>query len=350
MAKNIQVGVLLFYYYRDNSISWYETRIHLFPILSNASLKSFLKILTYFFSMLLGATLVGIFLPATPKASTSHLFAKVKMDSLLKNVEPPRLILVGGSNISLSINSQLLKDSLRVNPINTGISWDIGFQYMFDNTLKYVGPGDIIVASLEYNQFYNGAVFGGEHLMRTIFDVAPEEFFHLSIRQFLNILPDIPYYAFSKYNVSEYFFKRNPLEIYYSEATNQYGDNFKHWNLSSTVVQPLDPLPATYDEYAFDVLAEFESAIIEKGAILLITFPAMQEASFEIQKEGIKAIEEEFKKRKFSLIGTPERYLMPNTLLFDAPYHLIKAGVDVRTKLLIEDLKIAREKFARDSN
>ena len=301
--------------------------------------KDFLKKLLLFLSVLVLLTVVGVLLPATPRASTSHLFFKLKMDSLLKNVKPPRLILLGGSNLSLSINSELLKDSLHLNPINTGISWDIGFQYMFDNTVKYVRPGDIIVASLEYEQFYDGKMFGGEHLLRTIFDVAPGEFFQLNFKQYVRMFPGIPYYAISKYNVGEYFFERDPSEIYDRGSINQYGDNCKHWSLPSKIVPVSDPLPAEYDEQAFDKLEEFESEIKAKGATLLFTFPALQESSFEIRKEGIKAIENAFRKRDFILVGSPERYLMPDALLFDNPYHLIKAGVDVRTNLLIQDLR-----------
>lgn len=30
---------------------------------------------------------------------------------------------------------------------------------------------------------------------------------------------------------------------------------------------------------------------------------------------------------------------MPDSLMFDSPYHLLKKGVDYKTQLLIEDLK-----------
>ena len=67
------------------------------------------------------------------------------MDVRLRNAASPRLILVGGSNLSLGINSQMLKDSLALNPINTGISVGIGLCYMLDNTLKHVRKNDIVV-------------------------------------------------------------------------------------------------------------------------------------------------------------------------------------------------------------
>ena len=256
-------------------------------------MKSFVTKLTSFLAILLLLTVFGVLLPPTPRASTSHMFAKLKMDSLLGHVKSPRLILVGGSNLSLSINSQLLKDSSGLNPINTGISWDIGLLYMFDNTLKYVKEGDIVIASMEYNQFFNNVMFGGEDLVRTIFDVSPREFFHLRFRQLYNIAPHIPYYAFSKFNPREYLFTRDPFEIYDRNAINQYGDNCKHWNLASRDVRPIDPLPLVLNEYALNILSRFESDIRHKGARLYLTFPALQQTSFELEEKKIKAIEKD---------------------------------------------------------
>jgi hypothetical protein len=307
-------------------------------------MKSFIKKLIQFSAILFLMVTIGAVIPPTPRASTSHLFGKLKMDSLLENVATPRLILIGGSNLSLTINSQLLKDSLGFNPINTAISWNIGFVYMFDNTLEYVRPGDVIVASIEYNQFYNKAMFGGGDLVRIIFDVSRDDLFKLRRKQYPYVVYNLPYYSFTKYKPTEYIFKRNPSEVYDRDATNQYGDLCKHWTLSSRIVNPQGPLPAKYDKQAFEILNELKSAIERKGALLLITFPALQERTFKNQETGIKDIERELKSRNFTLAGTPERYVMPDALLFDTPYHLIKAGVDLRTKLLIADLKLAMKR------
>lgn len=304
-------------------------------------MKPFIKKLFQFSAILFLMVTIGAVLPPTPRASTSHLFGKLKMDSLLKNAASPRLILIGGSNLSLTINSQLLKDSLGFNPINTAISWSIGFVYMFDRAFEYVRPGDVIVASIEYDQFYNKAMFGGDDLVRTIFDVSREDLFKLRGRQYSCMVSNLPYYSFTKYKPTEYIFKRNPEEVYDREATNQYGDNCKHWNLSSRIVDPVEPLPTKYDKQAFEILSEFKTAIERKGAFLFITFPAFQQSSFKNQEAGIRDIEKEFKRRNFSLVGSPKSYVMPDALLFDTPYHLIKAGVDLRTKLLIADLKLA---------
>src|SRR5688572_5311242 len=107
----------------------------------NSMMVPFLKNLLYFISTIIMAIGIGIFMPPTPRAATAHLFSSIDKDLLLKNAQPPRIILVGGSNLSMSLNSQLLKDSLGLNPVNTGLSASIGLLYMLDHTLRYVKAG-----------------------------------------------------------------------------------------------------------------------------------------------------------------------------------------------------------------
>jgi hypothetical protein len=39
------------------------------------------------------------------------------------------------------------------------------------------------------------------------------------------------------------------------------------------------------------------------------------------------------------ILGSPERYEFPDTLIFNAVYHLTKKGLDLRTNNLIADLR-----------
>ena len=82
--------------------------------------------------------MLGLLLPATPRASKSLLFANQKKDELLQRVKSPRMIFVGGSNLSFGLNSQIIKNELNINPINTAVHAAIGVRYMF--CLLYTSP------------------------------------------------------------------------------------------------------------------------------------------------------------------------------------------------------------------
>ena len=108
--------------------------------------------------LLLPVVLVVAFAIATPPVSKSlsgsYLFAGKQKDFLLATVESPRIIFIGGSNLAFGTNSQMIKDSLGLNPVNTGLHASLGLKYMLDNTYRYIKKGDIVVVAPEYEHFY----------------------------------------------------------------------------------------------------------------------------------------------------------------------------------------------------
>lgn len=134
-------------------------------------MRRFINKIAIFILPIIVVFILGVFLPTTPRASKSLLMASVNKNLLLQNTPSPRIIFVGGSNLSFGLNSQMIKDSLQINPINTAIEASIGIQFMIDNTLEYVQDGDIVVLVPEYFIYYRSLNLGSKELMRTILDV-----------------------------------------------------------------------------------------------------------------------------------------------------------------------------------
>ncbi len=283
---------------------------------------------------------IGVILPQTPRASRAHILAQRDKDSLLREVSPPRLILIGGSNTSMSLNSQMVYDSLGLYPVNTGLSASIGLFYMLDNTLRYVKAGDVVIVCPEYSQFYEDLAMGTEDLLRIVLDKSPRELGHLHFRQLSNSLKYLPKYALAKFKPSEYLFYENENEVYLRSSFNHYGDMTTHWFLEGRSFATLPPLVhAQYDSYVIDYLHQFKKSVEEKGAQLYITFPALHEPSFDQDSIEINRLAKSLQDGGFTLLGSPSRYRMPDSILFDTPYHLIQPGVNHRTHLLMEDLR-----------
>ena len=77
-------------------------------------MRRFILQLIWFLMPIVILFVVGLLLPATPRASKSLLVANLQKDSLLENTKPPRVIFVGGSNLSFGLNSQMIKESLNM--------------------------------------------------------------------------------------------------------------------------------------------------------------------------------------------------------------------------------------------
>ena len=168
-------------------------------------MKRFLIRISLFSLLLLLVVIIGFVLPVTPRASKSLLYAKIKKDSLLINTISPRIIFVGGSNLSFGINSSVIKDSLNLNPINTAIHASIGLEYMMDNTIQYIREGDIIILAPEYSHFYGRSIYGGEELLRTVADIDLSKLLTLKKEQLVNISKSLVKYSSSKFKPTEYW-------------------------------------------------------------------------------------------------------------------------------------------------
>lgn len=289
--------------------------------------------------------ILGLFLPATPRASKSLLFAEFKKDSLLKNTPSPRIIFIGGSNLSFGINSQTIKDELNLNPINTAIHAMIGLNYMLSNTIQYVKKGDIIILVPEYAHFYRDYNHGSQQLFRTIFDVNLSKIRLINPIQMLNMVKYIPKYTVSKFKLKEYINVREDT-FYGVNSFNQYGDTYTHWELERRKVKPFPKLQSKFNESVMEQIQEFQTEIEKRDAILLISFPGLQDASYFNMIEQIKKVEAEYIKNGFRILGSSKRYMIPDEMIFNTPYHLNKNGVDYRTGLLIEDFQKYNRQYA----
>ena len=290
----------------------------------------------------------GVIIPPTPRASRSLLFSKIDKDLLLSQTPTPRLILVGGSNFSFGINSQSIKEQLNVNPINTSIHASLGISYMLDSTLYYIKSSDVVIVSAEYSQYYGSWAYGGEELLRTVFDVSPETIKLLNRKQWLNIASFFPRFSFSKFKYSHYWlYEGDPAdEVYRRDSFNSYGDVHVHYFKAP---EKFDPTHPPMDVFNDDVIAELHSyqcKLNSMGANLLVTFPCLQARTFDLVRAQIARVESELKREGFLLLGTPERYRMPDEFMFNTPYHLNKEGADMRTRLLIEDFKRVQQQLS----
>lgn len=184
--------------------------------------------------------ITAVFLPSKSDKQ-NMLYSQIEKNNLLKNTIQHRIIFVGGSNLAFGLDSKRIKDSLHINPINTGIHINIGLKYMLSNTIKYVKTKDIIVLSIEYQQFYDSLANGETELFSLITDVIPQTKNQLDYKQCFKLISLIPEFAQSKLRPFVLFYKYPKdtiIGVYDRNAFNQYGDATVHWKLSGENPKP----------------------------------------------------------------------------------------------------------------
>ena len=85
----------------------------------------------------------------------------------------------------------------------------------------------------------------------------------------------------------------------------------------------------------------FDEKLKKIGATFFITFPVIQSSSFDLIRDEVATVEAALSDSDINILGSSERYIVPDSLMFNSPYHPNKFGVDQRTKLFLEDLKQA---------
>ncbi|MDR2814829.1 MAG: hypothetical protein LBB79_09300, partial [Prevotellaceae bacterium] len=298
-------------------------------------MKKFLIKIAIFTLFIILFLILGLALPVTPRASKSYFYSSIQKDSLLAHVDSPRMIFIGGSNVRMGLNSQMIKDSLNVNPINTGITSGLGIKFMFDNVGEYVKRGDVIIAPIEYVFYTYDYNYCAETLLRMIMDANKDYLHLLSFQQAFNLLAYMPRYVISKFDLRTYFnIETDPADPMF---LNKYGDECAHWNMENRHFEPYSRLDE-FNQQIIGKIKDFEKTVEQKGAKFYISYPPYNDRSFYKSSDIIAAIRSELEKN-FKVLGTPERYMMPDSLMFDSPYHLNGKGVNIRTSRLIEDFR-----------
>ncbi|MDN3643387.1 hypothetical protein QWY87_11795 [Lutimonas halocynthiae] len=300
-------------------------------------MRKFIVKIVIFFIVFGLIFLFGIMLPATPAAKNNMLAYKTQKDSLLANVASPRIIFVGGSNLVFGLDSERFKDEFSLNPINAGLAVNFGLYFMMEDVLTYIRPGDYIVLAPEYQHYYGKNAFGGNDLLRLLMDTDKDGFKNLSSGHIPNLMKAVPVYFLGKFNWNQYFYN-NDHNVYGKHIFNQYGDSNFHWGLKQRTFPLVNPLKGPINNSVIEAIKTFDNQIKDKGATLFVTYPGFQESSYQLIKNEIEMVQFALEKADLEILGTPKRYVMPDSLMFDQIYHLSKQGVDRRTSFLIEDL------------
>lgn len=275
--------------------------------------------------------------PVTPMRKNNMLNAIMQKDSMMENTPSPRLIIIGGSNVTFGFNSQIIKDSLHLNSINAGLHAGIGIIYSMNQAKPHLRKGDILIISPEYNQFYGNVGYGSQELLHVLFDVSLSNLRYLDLSNYKAFVGYLYYYIRSKTYIHEYTTYTKP--IYSDKAFNQYGDACLHWDTERRIFTPMQSTGGVLNLDVLQKMKAFINDVEQKGVVVYVAYPGIQDISFDFMKSDIKQMQQLYEEYGFKTLGTPEKFSMPDSLMFDTPFHLSKGGADLRTKLLIEDLK-----------
>lgn len=320
---------------------------------------------------LYSAIVAGVVVAPPRWGNNSGIAALIDKHQRLDTISSPKIVLIGGSNVSVGTDSKMIEDAVGRKVVNMGLGVSLGLRYMLTEVADQIKAGDILVVIPEYDFFWqtkksqsNAVVNGSSDLIhlvqifpRAVQWVMPS--YCRTPNHLYGVLEDLQ--AFLKFKMKFYknafeesgpshaqFFDSllKPKNTIYTHRTNYnaYGDFIGH--LGGVAPSKFDDnCLLNYDDSglnaeAFQVLTEFISLAHLKGAQVVIVPPPVPEESYALRKDTINRIFAGWKNMQGAiLLGTPQAYTFPKKEFFDSPYHLGARARCERTALLIHDLK-----------
>ena len=263
----------------------------------------------------------------------------------LQQSRSPKMILTGGSNVTFGVDSKTISDSLHMPVVNTAIHGGLGLAYMANNIIPYIKKGDCVVLIPEYENFYTNNFYGEMELVSLLFDVDKGERKWIGSLQWTYLLKYcIPYAAKKIGNTMWEKIQKNKdpnvPDIYSRNSFNEYGDAYIHWSLPDLSFNPIKKENnACVKQPVLNFIKDYKKRVEQKKATLIILPPVMESNSFDQLADIIEEIDSLLKKNGTPYACDPHRYRLPASYFFNTYYHTNKLGVDLRTKLLIENLQ-----------
>ena len=283
-----------------------------------------------------------------PAAPNSYFAAVVDKHQRLASLPSPKLAMIGGSGVALSVDSQAIQTAMGMPVVNMGLHAGLGLAFMLDEVDGHLTAGDVALVSPEY------ALLAGD-ADNTLTKAAV-----------LTYLPDPWHYLTSPFDAIRYFVQRAQLgrkafprwllgkpapdlAVYAGTRFNTFGDMVGH--LSQTGVFDVThwdptPLPAQrLNGAALSRLERFAARAREAGATVAFVHPALLDMAYERDRATIGAVDTAVRaiaaRTGMLVISNVQESLFSLGDIFDTPYHLNAAGRQKRTQRLIRGLQDA---------
>ncbi|ABW30942.1 hypothetical protein [Acaryochloris marina] len=275
-------------------------------------------------------------------AQKQYLAATIDKHALLKRQAKPRIIFVGGSNVAFGINSNFISSQLNHQPVNMGLHAALGLEYTLNEVEEKLASGDVVVVSLEYENFSN-------HLP----DI-PERLFNTIDNRFQNI-KFVPYYYAPVMLDKGQLYLGGVIRNVISTLTGTYelDKTYKRVNFSPVgdmmantgTPRDISKIKGTLEvtdssiQTALRIIQEFDQVAKDKGAQVYFSYPPLAENVYKDNSEAIGEISAALKdSSELDFIDTSKEMALQVNYFFDSEYHLNQAGALFRAKHIVNRL------------
>ena len=278
-------------------------------------------------------------LPEYDKGYNAALIDKVDR---LVSINEPKIVLLGNSNLTFGINSQMMEEELGMPVVNMGLHGGCGNAFHEEMSKYNIIPGDIYVLC--------HSSFGDNNRINDTMAVwsAIENHFKLwKILRFCDIkamAESFPVYLKKSLKLySSGTGNKDPGGVYSRTAFNKYGDIGVFREKGNFVFEERTDRTKISD-IAINRVNRLNAYITQRGATLVVAAYPIGNGKYEMDAQRIVDYQKELSRRlDCPVISNYADYLLNYIYFYNTELHLNTKGAEVRTTQLIKDLKNWRE-------
>ena len=280
-----------------------------------------------------------------PVDQNEYLLALFDKDARLAEKSPTgRIVFIGGSNLAFGVNSEEVEKAFDTKTINMGLAYDLGLKFMLHDIDNKLVAGDTVVIVPEYQNFFGNGLDGGQALANMIYYVDPSRFKEIDTAQFLAASRYLPMLIFGKLEtgLEEKITKHIALSTSVNQRKNfnKYGDMIGHLEIPNQSIGDDVYDGKKVNMKTLELLNDFARSAETRDIKVFFLYPSYRDSDYEKYKPRIEALRDTLSTElTFPVLSSPERYRMDSQYFFNSSYHVNKIGREIRTKMIIQDLK-----------
>lgn len=281
---------------------------------------------------------------------TNNYYAAIAdKNARLHGLKSPKIILVGGSNVTFGINSERLGKAFKMPVVNLSLNAGLGLPFMLNEAKTGIGKGDIVLLCPEY--YLREGTDYTMHYVADLYRPAKQFIPYANAKD--RFVKNIKYYVqkvrnalFLEPNQEVFGRLEDTTTIYFRKGFNQQGDLISHLNNKPplTYGAPIMMLNWGFD-WQVEKMNHFAEFASSQRATVWYSYPCLAKTEFERNHDLIRIYQQQLEKHlKIKQIDTPADYMFTDSCFFDTAYHLRANCREERTNKLIK----AMNKAVRD--
>lgn len=243
------------------------------------------------------------------------------------SIETPKILLVGGSDVLYSFQSDVIAEKMQQPTVNLGLNIGLGAGFLLDVAKSQAKKGDTLIISFAYALYW-----------RPMYDVFGFEYFRMYDRKKLRY--------FTLRQRLYYLLKNAALNQNFVETDFDISKSGSYINLNGSFLPSSKNIPLIFPDHfsineTIQGLKDLQVFCEQQDIELYLTYPSTMYFECYEKNDYLKELHK-YLEGQFQVIGSPPDYFVPQQEIYNSVYHVNAKGQTKRTNDLLTFLKKER--------